>query len=127
MAREAPGGLARGEAQDRLLAVLGAAAGRAARSGIARDLLASSTRRGSYRGSGEELTPRPWQDPRSLLLLAVTAATVLVRPATWTLFAGGAVNRYALAPEAWTSILEHASLPAEPSPGSAPVAPTPSA
>ena len=105
-----------------LLAVLGAAGptgpaggsggptGRAARAAIASELLAACTHRGSYRGSTEELTPQLWRDPRSLMLLAVTSATVLVRPATWTLFAGGSVTSYAVTPDAWDAIRQHSDV-----------------
>jgi biotin carboxylase len=95
-----------------LLGVLGAAAGRGTRAAVARELLDGGTRRGGYRGSEEELTPRPGRDPRGLVLLAVTAATVLIRPAAWTLFAGGSVTAYALTPAAWEAIREHSSLQA---------------
>jgi ATP-grasp domain len=91
-----------------LLAVLSAAARRTARADIAREVITACTRRGLYRASSEELTPRSWQDPSSLALIAITAATVLVRPASWTFFAGESVTAYALTPEAWTAIVDGA-------------------
>ena len=44
------------------------------------------------------------------MLLAVTSATVLVRPATWTLFAGGSVTSYAVTPDAWDAIRQHSDV-----------------
>jgi hypothetical protein len=108
-----PPGTAGTRTHQLLLAVLGAAAGPtgpAARAAIASELLAACTRRGSYRGSTEELTPQAWRDPRSLVLLAVIAATVLTRPATWTFFAGGSVMSYALTLEAWDAIRQHSDV-----------------
>ena len=104
-----PGAAAGIRTHQLLLAVLGAAARRSARSDIARELLAAGTRRGSFRSSTEELTPRLWQDPPSLALLLVAAAAVLVRPASWTFFAGGSVTAYALTAQAWTEILQRSS------------------
>jgi hypothetical protein len=71
------------------------------------EFLAALSRHGGYRGSSEELTTRPWRDPCSLLLLAVTAAVALARPVSWTFFTGGSVAAYALTPEAWTTIRQH--------------------
>jgi glutathione synthase/RimK-type ligase-like ATP-grasp enzyme len=87
-----------------LLALLGAAAaGR--RRAVVGELWAAATKRGAYRDSTEELTPNAAGDPRTAVLLALATAAVVVRPRTWTWFAGGAVSAYALTPHAWERIV----------------------
>ena len=84
-----------------LLAILGAAGRRGLRRDVLGEIVTALTGRSDYAGSTEELTPRPWADPRSLAVLVAASAAVLVRPATGRWFSGGSVAAYALTPEAW--------------------------
>ena len=86
-----------------LLAVLGAAQHGSGRRGVARELALACARRGPYAGSAEELTP--WRgDPLAGVPVAAAAIATLVSPRAHRLFTEGAVESYALTPEAWGRI-----------------------
>jgi hypothetical protein len=93
-----------------LLAVL-AAAEHGGRGAVLHELRNAARHTGPYRGSHEELTPTAG-DWRAGVPVAVAAAALLVRPASWRWFASGAVANYALTPKGWQAILaEGAPLP----------------
>ncbi len=87
-----------------LLGVLGAAQQGRGRRGIAGELLAAWRKKGPYAGSIEELTPAK-HDPMAPVPLAMASAATLVRPSTWSWFASGSVDNYALTAEGWSQIL----------------------
>ncbi len=88
-----------------MLAVLGAAQHRHTRRAICSELFSALTRRGSYRGSAEELTPVQ-TDLRTVIPVAVASLATLVSPDLWQKFSSGAVSNYALTPGGWHEILE---------------------
>jgi hypothetical protein len=94
-----------------LLAVLGAAQRKEGRGGVAHELLAAARRAGGYARSTEELTPAG-HDPLALLPVAMASLATLVRPASWSWFASGSVENYALSPAGWEAILAGAEVPA---------------
>jgi hypothetical protein len=85
-----------------LAAVLGAAQ-RGRRRDVARELGQAALRRGDYRGSHEELTPRGG-DPLAGLPVGVIALAALVRPAAWRYFTSGSTGAYSLTPDAWRQL-----------------------
>jgi hypothetical protein len=90
-----------------LLAVLGAAQRGSGRRGVASELLEACRRRGPYSGSVEELTPEH-RDPIALAPLALASVATLIWPPSWSWFASGSVENYALSREGWEQILvEH--------------------
>ena len=93
--REQPRGREGVETRQRLIAVLGAAQQRGTRRAV---LSAMARRRGP-----EELTPLR-HDPLAAVPVVATAIALLARPGLWHRLAGGAVENYALTPEAWEMI-----------------------
>ena len=91
-----------------LLAVLGAAQDGRGRRGVARELAQALAHRGPYAGSAEELTPAR-RDPVAAAPVAAAAIATLVSPGAHRLFTGGAVESYALTPEAWDCIISGAA------------------
>jgi biotin carboxylase len=90
-----------------LLAMVGAAEQGRGRLGATRELLDGLLKRGTYRGSAEELTP--WRhDLRTIAPVAMAAIALAVRPASWQWFSSGSVANYALSPTAWRTIRQHA-------------------
>ena len=87
-----------------LLAVLGAAQQGRGRRGVAAELVAGVRRVGPYRGSVEELTPGR-HDPTALVPLVMASAATLVAPRSWSWFAAGSVENYALSPAGWDQIV----------------------
>ncbi len=98
-----------------LLAVLGAAQNGGGRRGVARELALAIARRGPYAGSTEELTPLH-RDPLAVVPVAAAAIATLVRPGSYRHFTGGAVESYALTPEAWERITAGAQPFSSPAP-----------
>jgi hypothetical protein len=93
-----------------LLAIGGAAQQGRGRRGVAGELVAAATRRGSYRHSSEELSPAVRQrDPAAAVPLLLAATMTLVRPSSWTWFSSGSVANYALSPSGWRTILARRS------------------
>lgn len=87
-----------------LLAVLGAAQQGSGRRGVAAELLGAYRRSGPYSDSVEELTPAH-RDPIALAPLAMASVSALIWPPSWSWFASGSVENYALTPEGWEQIL----------------------
>jgi hypothetical protein len=87
-----------------LLAVLGAAQRSSRRRDVAAELLGAYRRSGPYSGSVEELTPAH-RDPIALAPLALASVSTLIRPRSWSWFASGSVENYALTSEGWDQIL----------------------
>ena len=87
-----------------LLALLGAAQQGSGRRGIAAELLGAVRKSGPYSESVEELTP-VHRDPIALTPLAMASVSTLIWPPSWSWFASGSVENYALAPEGWEQIL----------------------
>ncbi len=87
-----------------LLALLGAAQQGNGRAGVVAELAAAFRGTGLYADSTEELTPLR-HDPKALLPLVAAAVATLVRPSTWSWFASGSVENYALTPDGWEQIL----------------------
>jgi glutathione synthase/RimK-type ligase-like ATP-grasp enzyme len=85
-----------------LLAILGAARD-GGRRGVAGELRDALLRRGDYRGSREELTPRGG-DLLAGLPVTLTALATLARPAAWQDLAGGSTGSYSLSPAAWEEL-----------------------
>ena len=98
-----------------LLAVLGAAQHGDGRRGVARELVLAAAHRGPYAGSAEELTPLRG-DPVAAVPVAAAALATLVNPAAHRFFTGGAVDSYALTPEAWERITSGAQRVSSPAP-----------
>jgi hypothetical protein len=90
-----------------LLAVLGAAQQGKGRRGVASELASAWQKTGAYSGSAEELTPWRHDLLGPVPLIGASAAT-LVRPATWSWFASGSVENYALSPGGWEAIVSAA-------------------
>lgn len=86
-----------------LLAVLGAAQQGRGRSGVASELVSAWRRRGQYRDSSEELTPRS-HDTRAAVPVLLAAAATLARPRAWSRFTSGSVDSYALTDRGWQQI-----------------------
>jgi hypothetical protein len=85
------------------MALLGVAQRTGRRRAVLTELARCLGRRGVYAGSAEELLP--WRgDRRTVILPAVAALAVLVRPAFWRHFTDGAVARYALAAPGWRQL-----------------------
>jgi hypothetical protein len=100
-----------GVATHQLLLALLAAAPRG-RSAVLRELRDAAGHRGPSAHSTEELTPLAG-DLRAALPVAAVALAVLVRPASWRAFSGGAVRNYALSAEGWRAIrAAHDAAPA---------------
>jgi hypothetical protein len=79
------------------------------RHAIARELAHALTHTGPYRHSTEELTPLRG-DLRSALPVAYLAGSLLAAPRQANRLTSGAVNNYALTPQAWRTILaQHAA------------------
>jgi predicted ATP-grasp superfamily ATP-dependent carboligase len=85
-----------------MLAVLGAAQ-QGRRRDVARELADAAMRRGTYRGSQEELTPGRG-DLLALVPVAVAALATLVSPPAWRQFVGGSAGAYSLTPAAWSEL-----------------------
>lgn len=94
-----------------LLAVLGAAQQGRGRRGVAAELVAGVRGAGAYRGSVEELTPGR-HDLRTLTPLVMASAATLIAPRSWSWFAAGSVENYALSPAGWERILASRTTPA---------------
>jgi ATP-grasp domain len=90
-----------------LLLALFRAAQTAGRRGVAAEIAAAARRAGPYEGSAEELTPLRG-DPLTAVPLLYAACSTLIRPASWTRLASGAVSGYALTPDAWRQIRRRA-------------------
>lgn len=86
------------------------AARRGGRIAAAREVWRAGTGRADYRGGTEELEPVRG-DPQAAAFQAALVLAVLARPAVWRRLAGGSVEAYALTPDAWRSITEHAADP----------------
>lgn len=87
-----------------LLAVLGAAQHGSGRRGVAAELLGAYRKSGPYAGSVEELTPGR-RDPIALAPLAMASVSALIWPPTWSWFASGSIENYALTPKGWEQVL----------------------
>ena len=87
-----------------LLAILGTAQHGRGRRGVAREILAAIRNSGFYEKSAEELTPAN-HDLRALVPLIAAAVATLVIPTSWSWFASGSVDNYALSPNGWKQIL----------------------
>ena len=98
-----------------LLAVLGAAQHGRGRRGVARELMLAAAHRGPYAGSAEELTPLR-DDPVAGVPVAAAAIATLAKPSAHRLFTGGAVESYALTPQAWERITSAAQPVSSPAP-----------
>jgi hypothetical protein len=83
---------------------------RLVRSRVAHELLAAARRSGNYTRSTEELTPAG-HDLRAFVPVAMASLATLVRPSTWSWFASGSVENYALSPGGWGAILAGAEVP----------------
>lgn len=90
-----------------LLAVLGAAQHSGKRRRVIAELLSAALHFGAYRGSTEELTPIR-RDPIAAVPVLLALATA-VRPRSWTWFASGSVDGYALTPAGWRQIVEQST------------------
>jgi hypothetical protein len=99
-----PSGRAGVRTHQLLLAVLGAAQQGSGRRGVAAELMAAHRQSGPYSGSLEELTPLH-RDPVALAPLAMASVATLIWPRSWSWFASGSVENYALTPEGWEQIL----------------------
>ncbi|MHB8221069.1 MAG: hypothetical protein ACYDHU_12225 [Acidimicrobiales bacterium] len=108
VARGAPSGQPSGRTGERthqlLLAVLGVAQQGSGRRGVAAELLGAYRRSGPYSDSVEELTPGH-RDPIALAPLVMASISTLIWPPSWSWFASGSVDNYALTPEGWEQIL----------------------
>jgi hypothetical protein len=93
-----------------LLAVLGAAQQGGGRRRVAAELLAGCRHTGPYAASVEELT-QAHHDPMALVPLAMASVATLIRPASWSWFASGSVDNYALTPDGWEQILAGVARP----------------
>ncbi len=97
--RPQPDGVPGARTHQLLLAVLGAAQG-GRRRDVARELAGAALRRGTYRGSQEELTPGGG-DLLAPVPVAVAALATLISPPAWRRFVGGSAGAYSLTPAAW--------------------------
>jgi glutathione synthase/RimK-type ligase-like ATP-grasp enzyme len=87
-----------------LLAILGAAQRHGSRVAIARELVRALGQRGEYASAVEELTPISGDPIAAIPVIAATLSTLLWPP-LWRFFHSGAVESYALTPEAWAQVL----------------------
>jgi glutathione synthase/RimK-type ligase-like ATP-grasp enzyme len=101
-ARQQPPGRLGVRTHQLLLAALGAAQ-QGGRRDVARELRDGLLRRGDYRGSREELTPRGG-DPLAWLPVALAAVATLTWPAAGQRLAGSGVGAYSLSPAAWQEL-----------------------
>lgn len=103
-----PSGKAGVRTHQLLLAVLGAAQQGSGRRGVAAELLRAYRSSWPYSGSVEELTPAH-HDAMARVPLALASVATLIWPPSWSRFASGSVENYALSPRGWQQILgEHA-------------------
>ncbi len=93
-----------------LLSILGAAQHEDSRRAVAGQLLTAIRKSGLYAGSVEEFTPAH-RDPIALVPVALAAIATLVNPTSWTWFASGSVDNYALTAHAWEEILAQVGNP----------------
>jgi hypothetical protein len=112
--RSQPDGVPGARTHQLLLAVLGAAQ-QGRRRDVARELAGAAVRRGAYRGSQEELTPRGG-DLLALVPVAVAALATLVSPPAWRQFVGGSAGAYSLTPAAWSELTTTAQALVAPGP-----------
>jgi hypothetical protein len=112
--RSQPGGVPGARTHQLLLAVLGAAQ-QGRRRDVARELADAAMRRGTYRGSQEELTPGGG-DLLALVPVAVAALATLVSPPAWRQFVGGSAGAYSLTPAAWSELTTTARAQVAPGP-----------
>jgi biotin carboxylase len=112
--RPQPDGAAGAQTHQLLLAVLGAAQG-GRRRDVARELADAVLRRGTYRGSQEELTPGGG-DLLAPVPVAVAALATLVSPPAWRWFVGGSAGAYSLTPAAWDELTTTARALVAPGP-----------
>jgi hypothetical protein len=99
-----PAGRAGVNTHQLILAVLRPAQDGRGRRGIVSELVDAALHRGSYMASVEELTPLH-HDLRTSIPVGAAVIATLIRPQAWKFFSSGAVARYALSPDGWTSIL----------------------
>jgi hypothetical protein len=104
--RPQPDGVPGARTHQLLLAVLGAAQ-QGRRRDVARELADAAMRRGTYRGSQEELTAGRG-DLLALVPVAVAALATLVSPPAWRQFVGGSAGAYSLTPAAWSELITKA-------------------
>jgi hypothetical protein len=104
--RPQPDGTPGARTHQLLLAVLGAAQ-RGRRRDVAGELAGAVLRRGSYRGSREELTPARGDLLAPVPVVVATLAT-LAWPPAWRKFVGGSAGAYSLTPAAWRTLTEAA-------------------
>jgi hypothetical protein len=111
-ARPQPDGRPGARTHQLLLAVLGAAQ-RGRRRDVAGELAGAVLRRGSYRGSREELTPARG-DLLAPVPVVVAMLATLAWPPAWRKFVGGSAGAYSLTPAAWRTLTEaaHAQIAA---------------
>jgi glutathione synthase/RimK-type ligase-like ATP-grasp enzyme len=114
-ARPQPDGVPGARTHQLLLAVLGAAAQGGRRRDVARELAGAALRRGTYRGSREELTPGGG-DLLAPVPVAVAALATLASPAAWRWFVGGSAGAYSLTPAAWGELTTTARALVAPGP-----------
>ena len=112
--RPQPDGTPGARTHQLLLAVLGAAQ-QGRRREVARELAAAALRRGSYRGSREELTPGRG-DLLGPVPVAVAGLAALAWPGAWRQFVGGSAGAYSLTPAAWGELTEAARALVAPGP-----------
>jgi glutathione synthase/RimK-type ligase-like ATP-grasp enzyme len=112
--RPQPDGMPGARTHQLLLAVLGAAQ-QGRRRDVARELADAAMRRGTYRGSQEELTPGRG-DLLALVPVAVAALATLVSPPAWRQFVGGSAGAYSLTPAAWSELTTTARAQVAPGP-----------
>jgi glutathione synthase/RimK-type ligase-like ATP-grasp enzyme len=112
--RPQPDGGAGARTHQLLLAVLGAAQG-GRRRDVARELAGAARRRGTYRGSQEELTPGGG-DLLAPVPVAVAALATLISPPAWRRFVGGSAGAYSLTPAAWDELTTTARALVAPGP-----------
>jgi glutathione synthase/RimK-type ligase-like ATP-grasp enzyme len=99
LVRPQPDGVPGARTHQLMLAVLGAAQG-GRRRDVARELAGAVLRRGTYRGSQEELTPAGG-DLLAPVPVAVAALATLISPPAWRWFVGGSAGAYSLTSAAW--------------------------
>jgi hypothetical protein len=112
--RPQPDGVAGARTHQLMLAVLGAAQG-GRRRDVARELAGAARRRGTYRGSQEELTPGGG-DLLAPGPVAVAALATLISPPAWRRFVGGSAGAYSLTPAAWGELTTTARALVAPGP-----------
>jgi glutathione synthase/RimK-type ligase-like ATP-grasp enzyme len=112
--RPQPDGVPGARTHQLLLAVLGAAQG-GRRRDVAREVADAARRRGTYRGSQEELTPGGG-DLLAPVPVAVAALATLISPPAWRWFVGGSAGAYSLTPAAWGELTTTARALVAPGP-----------